>query len=420
MKISVKQWLGRVVLAPVLVVLALLAGCGTQPPARPPLLVLVSIDGFRPDYLNRGITPVLSRLAREGVLAPQGMQPSFPSLTFPNHYTLVTGLTPGRHGVVANTMLDPTLPGITFKNSDHQTAGDRRWWDDATPIWVSAQRQGLRASTMFWPGTEADIQGVRPADWQPYSKDFKTQQRVDKVLSWLDRPAAQRPDLVTLYFDIVDTEGHHHGPDGPELNLAVAEVDAALGKLVDGLKARGLWATTNLVLVADHGMAPISVSQRLVVTDDIVDVANLDKVDDWGPLIRLEPLPGKDAQVRQALLAPHPHVQCWAKADLPARFDYSQHRRVPPYLCLAETGWVMATRERLARKITDVGAHGFDPADPQMAALFIAEGPAFKPGTQLSKFTNVDVYPLLARLLGIRPEPNQGQLATFSAVLKQP
>ena len=403
----------------VLFVALLLAACAQQPPARPPLLILVSIDGFKPDYLQRGITPTLASLVQAGVSAPQGMEPSFPSLTFPNHYTLVTGLTPGRHGVVGNTMTDPTIPGVTFKNSNRATASDRRWWDDATPIWVTAQRQGLRVSTMFWPGTEAAIQGVRPTDWQPFSKEFKAPQRVGQVLSWLDRPLEERPDMVTLYFDTVDHEGHHNPPNGAKLNAAIAEVDTALGHLIAGLKARGLWASTNLVVLSDHGMTTMDIERKLVVLDDLMDLSKVEKFDNWGPTLGFTPLPGQEAAVAKALVGtPHEHVRCWAKADVPARFDFSQHRRVGAYVCLADLGWSMATRERLARsKIPDIGNHGFDPADPEMAALFIAAGPAFKPGTQLPKFSNLDVYPLMTQLLRIKPEPNQGRLATFDAVL---
>ncbi len=384
--------------------------------AQPAPLILVSIDGFRPDYLERGVTPVLSRLARDGVLASQGMRPSFPSLTFPNHYTLVTGLTPDHHGVVNNTMTDEKIPDVLFTLGNRAALADRRWWDGATPIWVSAEQQGLKSATMFWPGSDVDIQGVRPSDWRAYDHNFPADARVDQVLEWMDRPLATRPDFVTLYFEAVDTAGHRYGPQGAQTTAAVASVDKALGRLIQGLATRGLLPQANLVILSDHGMASLS-PQRVVLLDEMLDTASVRRFIPYGPLIGLTPLAGKEAQVKQSLAQPHEHVQCWPKAELPARFDYGRNARVPPFICLAEIEWSLATRESMARNPPGGGSHGFDPDDPQMAALFIAHGPAFVRGAALESFSNVDVYPLLARLLGIRPQPHQGRLETFMPVL---
>ena len=384
--------------------------------ARPAPLILVSIDGFRPDYLQRGVTPTLAGLISEGAFAAQGMQPSFPSVTFPNHYTMVTGLTPDHHGIVNNTMVDPEIPDVLFTLSNPLALGDRRWWDQATPLWVSAQRQGLRSATMFWPGSETDIQGVRPGDWRAYDARLSPEKRVDTVLEWMERPDATRPDLVTLYFETVDRAGHAYGPQGEQTTAAVAGIDRALSRLIEGLKARGRYAQSNLVIVSDHGMAPLS-AQRVVLIDDLLDTESVQRFAAYGPLVGFTPLSGREAEVKQRLSEPHPHVQCWPKGELPKRFDYGHNPRVPPFICLAEIEWAFATRESLARNPPVGGAHGYDPADPQMAALFVGHGPAFAPGSQLKPFPNVDVYPLLARLLGIRPEPNQGRIEAFKGVL---
>ena len=384
--------------------------------ARPTPLILISIDGFRADYLQRGITPVLSALARDGVGVPQGIQPSFPSLTFPNHYTLVTGLTPDHHGIVANTMSDVNIPNVRFTLSDAAVLADRRWWDAATPIWVSAEQQGLKSATLFWPGSEVDIQGRRPSDWRVYNAELPADARVDQVLAWIDRPASTRPDLVTLYFEAVDSAGHHSGPQGAETAAAIAHIDQAIGRLVEGLRARGLLGQTNLVIVADHGMAALS-EQRVVVIDELLDTTAVEMLSPSGTVVGFTPRPGKEGAVQQQLSTPHAHVQCWPKTELPERFDYGHNARVPPFICLAQTEWFLSTRESLARNPPRGGAHGFDPADPQMAALFIAHGPAFRAGSELASFTNVNVYPLLAHLIGIRPEPNQGHIETFNQVL---
>jgi predicted AlkP superfamily pyrophosphatase or phosphodiesterase len=404
-----------------LVLAAFTAACASTPPAKAPParapVLLISLDGFRPDYLKRGVTPTLSQLAANGASVPEGMRPAFPSMTFPNHYTLVTGLPPGRHGLVNNTMTDPAIPNVLFSLGNRAAVIDRRWWDQATPLWVSAERQGLKSATMFWPGSESDIQGVRPRDWKVYDYNLPAATRVNTVLEWLDRPAETRPDFITLYFETVDSAGHRHGPDSDETNAAIAALDKALGDLIAGLKQRDLIDRINLVIVADHGMAAIA-PERVVFIDDMVDLAALAPANYAGPFVGFTPAPGREADVAAALAKPRAHVQCWPKADLPARFAYNAHVRIPPFICLAETGWWMATRATFATTPPRGGAHGYDPIDPQMAALFIAHGPAFKPGATLAPFENVDVYPLLVQLLAITPEDHAGDKKTTAPALK--
>ena len=399
-----------------LAVAFLLSACASLPPgaaSRPPV-ILISIDGFRADYLDRGVTPVIAGLAAGGARA-EGMRPSHPSLTFPNHYTLVTGLRPDRHGIVDNTMTDPARPGVTFSLGNAAQVTDRFWWDDATPIGVTAERAGIATATMFWPGSEAAIQGVRPRYWTRYDQTMPAPARVDQLLVWLDAPGGSRPGFLTLYFDKVDTVGHNAGPDSPELLEALAATDQAIGRLVDGLRALGIAA--NLILVADHGMVPTS-AERLVLLDDLLP-ADTYRTVTGGPTAGIVPAPGQERRVTQALLRPHPHMACYPRAELPARLAYGAHRRVPPILCLAETGWLIGTRGRYARQPPGKGAHGYDPADLRMAALFVANGPAFRPGVVLPVFDNVSVYPLLAGLLGISPEPHQGRSADLRPALRR-
>lgn len=391
----------------------LLTACASVPePPRgaAPVTVLISMDGFRPDYLDRGVTPILSALAASGVRAD--MRPSFPSKTFPNHYTLVTGLRPDRNGIVDNNMVDPAIPGVTFRMSNAAAVTDPRWWNQAEPIWVTAEKAGVRAATMFWPGSEAAIHGVRPSFWAKFDETLPSAARVDQVLAWLDKPAAERPRFVTLYFDEVDTAGHWYGPDSAQVNTAAAHIDAAVGRLEQGLAARGVAA--NLVVVADHGMASIS-PDRLLFADDLVNLKDLHTLT-LGPFWSANPLPGHAAEVERALLAPHPHMQCWRKAQIPARYHYGSNPRVPAILCLADTGWEITTH---AYRPThpEGGDHGYDNDAPEMRAIFIAEGPAFRRGVRLPTFDNVDIYPLLARLVGVRPQPNDGRLGDVAGAL---
>jgi predicted AlkP superfamily pyrophosphatase or phosphodiesterase len=405
----------RKIAGAVALLLALAAGpvLAQTPPKTPgpaPLTVLISIDGFRSDYLQRGVTPNIAALAADGARAV-AMHPSFPSLTFPNHYTLVTGLRPDRSGIVDNNMEDARKPGVTFSMSKAEVSHDPFWWDESEPLWVTAERAGIRTATMFWPGSDLPIRGIQPHDWKMYDKKFLADQRVDQVLAWLDRPPAERPRFVTLYFDEVDTWGHNTGPDSPEVNAALARTDAAVGRLVAGLKAKGLFAAADLVIVADHGMAATS-AERVTYLDDLLPLADVHAVG-LGPVAGLRAMPGHEDEVAKALLTPRPHMTCWRKADVPARFHYGHNPRVAPFVCLAETGWVIGTKGHSVNK----GAHGFDPYDPLMDALFVAHGPAFRKGAVLPAFDNVDVYPLLAALVGVAPQPNDGHLADLAPAL---
>jgi predicted AlkP superfamily pyrophosphatase or phosphodiesterase len=237
---------------------------------------------------------------------------------------------------------------------------------------------------------------------------------VDQLLGWLDAPVAERPRLLTLYFEMVDTTGHHYGPDAPETVSATAEIDAAIARLVDGLKARGLAA--NLVIVADHGMANVS-------EERVMDMAKLVPADVarvlWdGTTAGIYPQAGREAEAERALLGRKEHGECWRKGETPARFGYGANPRVPPIVCLADLGWNYRNKPLPPDAAPYRGAHGFDPDAPEMAAVFIGNGPAFRPGSRLAKFPNVSVYPLLAQLAGVTPEANDGRIEDVAAGLR--
>ncbi|PHY22143.1 ectonucleotide pyrophosphatase/phosphodiesterase [Caulobacter sp. BP25] len=381
----------------------------------PHLTLLVSIDGFRADYLDRGDTPVMKALAEDGARA--AMRPSFPSVTFPNHYALITGQRPDRNGIVANTMLDPSVSAEKFTMRSLEPG----WWSQAKPLWVSVEQQGKRAAAMFWPGSEVEIDGVRPSRWVKFDAAMSGEARVDQMLAWLDSADGPPIAFSTLYFDIVDTEGHHYGPESPEVRAAAASVDAALGRLVEGLKARGRFESTDIVIVADHGMAPLPAANR-VVLDDLVDVSKIELVT-TGAVTSFTPKPGERKTVERAFLSkPLPHMTCWKKSKIPARFHYGRNTRVPAIVCLSETGWYATTLAAKAKPgkwdDKDGGAHGFDPYDPTMQAVFVAHGPSFKRGVTLPVFDNVDVYPLLARITGIEPAKGDGSLKVVGRALR--
>ncbi len=281
---------------------------------------------------------------------------------------------------------------------------------------VSAERQGIRTGTMFWPGSEAPIRGVMPSRTREFNSKVTPAERVDQVLAWLDLPAAERPRFLTLYFDEVDHQGHLHGPDSDEVGVALAQTDVAITRLRDGLAARKLLDRADLILVADHGMAKI---EHTVLLESFLPIDRIHVV--WtGSSAAFDPLPGAEKAVLRALRKTPAHFQCWTKESIPARLRYGTNPRVPRFVCLAEAGWVLRTKNEPEPpgKEPIVGQHGYDPADPKMAALFVAHGPDFKPGVVLPAFDNVDVYPLLMRLLGLQPEPGDGKIEPLLPALR--
>lgn len=377
--------------------------------------MLVSVDGLGANMLGPATTPRIMAMADAGVRA-EWMNPSYPVLTFPNHYTLVTGLRPDRHGVVHNTMEDATLGRFTIREA---FGSDERWWNGGTPVWVSAEQAGLPTATYFWPGSDAVIHGTRPTRWKRYTEDVTNTARVDAVIGWLSEPMATRPRFATLYFSAVDHAAHDHGPHSPEARTAIREVDAAIGRLLDGLSDRGVADEVDVVLVSDHGLAAVPPDQA-ISTDAMVDPAIAHAVSD-GQSVGFAPLPGQEAVAEAHLLGAHEGYDCWRKDAVPARWDYGHHPRVPPIVCQMHEGWDMLPRETIAqRPHRDRGSHGYDPALPSMRALFIARGPAFRAGTIIDPFDNVNVYPLLARLLGIRAAANDGDIAPLLPALRMP
>jgi predicted AlkP superfamily pyrophosphatase or phosphodiesterase len=377
-------------------------------------LILISLDGWRWDYDKKAPTPNLQRLIARGVRA-EGLVPTFPSKTFPNHYSVVTGLYPAHHGIVANTIYDPQTE-LRFSLSDRASVGDARWWG-GEPIWNTVQRQGKRAATLFWPGSEAPIGGMRPAYWKLYDGKLANDARVDQVLAWLDLPAGERPVFITCYFSDTDTAGHDDGPDSPALREAVVRLDAILGRLLDGLQARGLDERVNVVVTSDHGMAATS-PDRAIVIDDYVDAATSDIID-VNPTVGVVPRTVPVDQVYARLKSAHPRLRVYRREETPAHWRYRDNPRIPPIVGVADEGWVVV-RQRAGQPRPTVragGAHGYDPQAQSMHGLFVAAGPAFRRGVTVPAFENVHLYNALAAALAVQPAPNDGDPAVARTLL---
>jgi predicted AlkP superfamily pyrophosphatase or phosphodiesterase len=380
-------------------------------------LILVSLDGFAARFLAMGETPTIARLAEQGAHATDGMVPVFPTKTFPNHYTIVTGLYTEHHGIVANNMYDPELDA-TFSLSNRDAIRDPRWWG-GEPVWVTAERQGVRTAPYFWPGSEAAIGGVRPSYWEPFDGSVPDSVRVDKVLSWLDLPEDRRPRFVTLYSSAVDGAAHNFGTQSPELRDALRAVDAAVARLLAGLEARGLAGAVNLVLVSDHGMADTS-PDRVITIDDYLDLSSI-RVSDWSPVAALWPAEGEHDAVLRVLQGAGRPWTVYRREEIPERFHFRAHRRIAPIIAIADDGWAIAQRARLeSRPERYAGAtHGYDHELPSMRALFVATGPAVRPGVDVPPFENVHLYELFCAMLGIEPAENDGELAEVAGILRQ-
>jgi predicted AlkP superfamily pyrophosphatase or phosphodiesterase len=397
-----------------LVALAVVSACGQL--NRPPLLVLVSFDGWRWDYIDRAKVPNLKALASRGVRA-QGLIPSFPSKTFPNHYTIVTGLYPEHHGIVSNTIAEPGFPQRFTMASE--TAKNGRWWG-GEPLWVTAIRQRRLAGAMFWPGSEAPIDGVRPTYWKPFDDAMPNADRVKQVIDWLALPPAEQPSFVTVYFDEVDRAGHAYGPDSPQVMNAAAHLDEALGQLVSGVGKLNLLDRTSFVVVSDHGMSQLSDS-RTIFLDDYLDVSKVDVID-WTPNLGLAPRSASVDEIHRALEGKHAALAVYKREDTPADLHYRENRRIPPIVGLADEGWAITSHPRhaaakAAGRWPD-GDHGYHPKHKSMHGVFVAAGPRVRQGVIVPELENIHIYDFMCAILGLTPAKNDGDPAVTRTFLR--
>ncbi|CAH1253559.1 ENPP3 [Branchiostoma lanceolatum] len=397
---------------------------GPEPSCPPgfsePPLILISMDGFRADYLLRNITPYLGKMSRYGTHAPY-MRAQYPTKTFTNHYTIVTGLYAESHGIVDNLMYDEEFRA-TFRITSSE-AKKARWWG-GEPLWNTVEQQGLKAATYFWPGSDVDIQGMRPTHYYDYDGAVPDEDRIDQTLQWLELPQNERPSLLITYFDQPDLAGHQEGPDSEAVNKEMMHVDAMMGRLMDGLLARNLSDCVNVVVVADHGMTPTS-CDRVVYLEDLMDISPL-YVSRDGTLMR----------VTRSFYAPESYV--WdpnglvknltcvddhfmphtKQAGLPKRLHYANNRRIEDVVCTVEDEWLFARTHSF--RYCDGGEHGYDNDFRNMSALFIAYGPAFHQGLVVEPFGNIELYNMFSDILGVTPVPNNGTRGSLNHFLRQP
>lgn len=375
----------------------------TVPSQEKPYVVMLSLDGFRWDYAEKVPTPNLDYIAANGVKA-KAMIPSFPTKTFPNHYTLATGLYPDHHGIIQNTFYANGLQaGYSIGN---RAAVENGAFYGGEPIWVTAQKQEVRSASYFWVGSEADVQGMHPDIWKLYEHDFPFENRVDSVIAWLELPEAVRPQLIMFYFHEPDAVGHHKGPDSPETAQMVMRLDSLVGRFLTRLNRLPIKDQVNFIVVSDHGMGPIS-PERVVFFEDYLKPEWVDQVLGSNPTYLLQPNPGYADSVVLALSRVE-HLHAWKKEDIPARLHYGTNPRIFDVVLVADSAWSLAERRNFSPARYTGGTHGYDNANRDMGAIFYAMGPAFKTGYVQPEFPNVDVYNLVAHILGLEPAANDG------------
>ncbi|KAJ1964991.1 hypothetical protein IWQ62_002777 [Dispira parvispora] len=424
-----------------------------------PTVVLISFDGFRADYLDRGLTPHLTNIVHEGGFQAEYLIPSFPSSTFPNHYSIVTGLYPGSHGIVSNIFDDPDT-GHTFHHKDKKCQQRSEWWG-GEPIWVTAELHGQKTAVDMWAGVEAPIKGKRATYSESFDRVVTPKDKVDRILTWLDLPNSDRPTFVASYFSEIDRAGHHFSPDSDQVNNELRQADAAVSYLQEQLRKRNLHDIVNVIYLSDHGMAPVG-SDSFLVVNELVDESRFEAIEGL-PLGLLFPKNYNDTQAiyneleekHRSLSKNGVHVpwKVYLKADLPSRFHYSTHGRIAPIILLPNPGYIFIRKQDFEARHKKViqgekvayGTHGYDNLDKTMRAIFLAHGPDFRlsqstlwahdkgrfldviptftpqGGESIPKevaqpvklhpaFTNTEVYGLICQILGFPPAPNDGTL----------
>ena len=377
-----------------------------------PHVVLISFDGFKPEYLDRIELPNFQRVMRAGVRS-KGMIPVFPSKTFPNHYSIVTGLYADRHGLVGNSIWDPERRA-SYGMRDSLAVQDGSWYR-GEPIWATAEKQGMVAASYFWVATEAPIGGVRPTIWKKYDSRVPIERRVDSVLAWLAMPADRRPHMISLYMSNTDGAGHEHGPLSPQVDTAAWEVDAALGRLLDGVERLAIRDRVYYVLVSDHGMSQQSPRWH-VALDTLVDLTDV-RLMDAGPNVNMHVQGGWDRArvLRDSINRRMKHGRAYLREEIPERFHYRADPRIGDLVVIMDEHFTIGRANRPPREGS--ATHGWDPAFPSMHALFVASGPGIPAGKVIPQFENVDVYPWMTELLQLKPasgtDGKAGRLASL-------
>lgn len=373
-------------------------------------VVMLSMDGFRWDYTDDVYTPNFDKISEMGVKA-ESINSSFPTKTFPNHYSMATGLYPDHHGIVLNSFYDPETDR-TYGIFNREAVEDGSFYG-GEPIWVTAEKQGMKSGSYFWVGSEAEIAGFRPTYWKRYDHGFPYFQRIDSVVSWLQKPEELRPQLILWYFDEPDHIGHDKGPDSKALKYKIAELDFYLGIFMKKIAKLPIAEQVNIIITSDHGMNATS-NERKEVISEYVKMEWIDKIEGYNPNFNIK---AKDGFIDSIFLNIQraEHLTAWKSEEVPEYLHYGTNPRTLDIVILADSSWgVVINKDKYIPK----GSHGYDNTNKDLNAIFYAYGPAFKKDYLAPEFNNVDIYPLICEILGLEPAPVDGKLENVKSMLK--
>jgi len=379
--------------------------------AAEPYVILVSFDGFRWDYVNRGVTPHIQKFIDDGVHA-LSLRPAFPSKTFPNHYSIITGLYPQNHGIISNRFGNPHSGewfGMrTTKNN---------WWIGRA-FWETAEYNGIITGTYFWPGSRLDDETRRPTYSKVYEHEKPYEERIDSLLNWLQFPSEKRPHFLSIYFDETDTKGHMYGPNSSEINLSIQKCDSLVNYMIIGLEKIGLIDSVNIILTSDHGMTEIS-KERTINIEQMLD--GFDYTATGGdPFMMIQPSAKDKENIKAKLEANQKHYKFYERENVPEYYHYSKNGLISDFVLIADLGWLLVHNRDIERwdEYSSLGTHGYDNNEIDMHGIFIAKGPAFKNGYKTGTVWNVDIYPLLCEIFGIpQPQNIDGKLERIGFIL---
>lgn len=375
-----------------------------------PYVVMLSMDGFRWDYPERCGTPNLDKIAAGGVRA-ESLQPSFPSKTFANHYTMATGLYPDHHGIVENSFYDP-------QSGKHYSIGNRSAVEDASfyggePIWVTAEKQGIISASFYWVGSEAPVKGIRPTYWKRYEEGVSFTSRIDTVIYWLSLPEERRPHLVMWYMDEPDATGHDEGPLSEATCRMVTYLDSLVGIFMEKINALPIADKINIIITSDHGMGPVSHDSCLMLRN-YLDFDWFEEVEGSSPNLTLK-VKETYRDTAWKVLSAIPHITAWKHGEMPDSLHYGTNPRTLDFILVADSAWQFSLTDKVRRS---GGSHGFNPYNTDMHAIFYATGPAFKKGYIQPVFENTGLYPLICRILQLEPAPVDGKTGDTEGMLK--
>ncbi len=359
-------------------------------------VLVVSMDGFRADYLEKTDTPNFDKMAKNGVHS-EGLIPVFITKTFPNHYSIATGMYAESHGLIANSFFASDL-GKHYSIRDRESVENGNFYG-GEPIWVTAERQGVKTASYFWVGTEAAIAGVHPSIWKRYDQKVPFDDRIDSVMTWFSLPILHRPRLVMLYFHEPDWTGHEYGPNSVETVKQIQIMDGIIGTIMKKAKKLSIADKLNVLIVSDHGMTEVHPEQTI----DLSAYADLSGVTTTGagPTVFLSAESSKRLTYVYNELQQLPNAQVYWKREIPDRWHFRDHERIPEILIIADEGWTLMPMGHGPGMYK--GTHGYDNNLTSMNAIFVAEGPAFKSGYSREPFENIHIYPILVHILGLEP-----------------